>query len=435
VVMIEYKISRLPKSGIEYAEITPSSYVAEWIDHSTGLDYDFILRILGDTLSISHPIGRPSPDNRNEIVHVIKNILYSSFHNLTILQQDDGDLMVHLLLTPTEDTCLATILLEISHYKEEIRRSYVWERLCSDDVSQRPMKVNCDWCGKNTDRFHVFQSLEVCQNCYVNFPKCSSCYSVIGHSLSQAARINNKRYCAACYAKKQKCNYCNEPLNILYFLDSRDGKPLCFKCRTHQHVHESTVSKALPIVLNIIHDLYGLRTEAFHNFEICDSAKLQQQYRLTKDHGSYLSHKVLGLFDGRNIFLSANLSLQSYIEVISHEYFHYLQRKYLPGWVELGVIEGFAVWGETLVQRFLDDKEGQNRKEGFVLTETVYNKGLNLFKLLEKNYGILGVWDWMQLVKPYPLQRLLELEQIKENEQENGESGLDMDKPAPKHYR
>jgi len=374
------------------------------------MDYDLVILTEDDGIRIFHPIGRPSLDNSNEIKHVIINLLKASFHHIKLHQQDDGDLMLFLDMRYSELNSAVNRVLELCMYKEEIRKSYIWNDLIKDDAIPRKI-VNCDWCNKLTETYHVFQSLEVCQECYIHFPRCNSCYAVIGHNLNQSAVIGNKRYCIDCYVKRQKCNYCNEPLNILYFKDNRSKRTLCFKCRTHQLIAEEEVFRALPIVLNVIHDIYNLSAECFYDFELCDTNKLNKLY-YSKGLNRYLTPNVLGLFDGKSVYLANNLSLQQCIEVLSHEYFHYLQRKYLPGWSDLYILEGFAVWGESLVQRYLNDTESLKKKDRFVLQETEYTAGFKLFRGLENKYGVQGVWDWMKTINPTPFEQLLKSEGI-----------------------
>lgn len=161
-------LSLLNGCGIEIAETTNGSYVVEWIDSTTQVDYDFIIRCKDDSIFIAHPLGRPSVANHTEIKHVICNIVKPSLCGLSVLEQNDGDLMIYKDLAYSESDNIINILLEISRYKDIIRYSFIWELLFNDDNTVCKSAGNCDWCGEKTIQFHTFQSLELCQECYLH---------------------------------------------------------------------------------------------------------------------------------------------------------------------------------------------------------------------------------------------------------------------------
>ena len=121
---------------------------------------------------------------------------------------------------------------------------------------------------------------------------------------------------------------------------------------------------------------------------------------------------AIGLFTEKRVYLAENRSLPDCMEIIAHEYLHYIQRKYFPGWFQKEIVEGFAVWGTYLVLKFLNAEEMLYRLiSGWrFYSFSEYQLGFSFFFNMEQKYSIEGVLLWMKTLNSDDFPRIVKAE-------------------------
>lgn len=406
--------STFDKYNIKYEKVKAELYMLEWLDSSKKEDFDIILQIKNNVMNFYIPLGRLSGLDK-EKRYEMQKIVSSSLAGLSIKQMPDGDVMLGgILQQQHSERDIILLIMEICRFKQILSQQYAFaDKIIPVENTPTAMRIiHCDLCGNKSDNIHIINGIEVCQDCYLHFPRCASCNKVIGHDLNNTFTFDGERFCKDCFATQEKCIICKKPLNIIHACDKNTYQSFCFDCNPrYPELNAAEIQNSLTIVINIIKDIFVLPVENFYYVEIVPRSFI--------DKRTHTNSKYTGLFTGNKIYIAEGRTFEQYVYIIAHEYFHYLQRKYAPGWRIDEIVEGFAEWGETVIMRYLKDAHSFRRYNELLSGKRPireeyreYDIGYLFFQKLEAKLSIEEIWNWMKKVKSGTFEDILNMENI-----------------------
>ena len=157
--------------GIRFESLQNDTYLLEWIDQSSGKDYDFFLRVDAKRMVLVHPIGRVVPERADETRKAFEEFGTDLTGNISVVLQNDWDLIILASIPKTVTSGqFIQCVLEICKFKERIIGTVFYQSILEFDKQYKITSgLQCDFCGRVSHRMHVFESMEVCPNCYLKF--------------------------------------------------------------------------------------------------------------------------------------------------------------------------------------------------------------------------------------------------------------------------
>ncbi len=261
------------------------------------------------------------------------------------------------------------------------------EKIYCNDCYTKLFGTKCYKCGKNLNRYFKVNNKPYCVDCYKeHYGKvCAGC----GKKLTSYFTIGDKVYCKKC-ADKQKCISCGLPIGE-NSIEISENMHSCKSCYSDAILTYESLKKLYEETVNVIKKLFNITIPNIDELILSDikgiRAKRKWASRNTKGFFLRIGNK-------NSIYVMKGLSKPTAISVLAHEIAHFWQYENNIVSDKKDFIEGFAEWiSFKVLEHYNLSKQIESAEKNKYRD---YSRGLLLFKKLEKEIGMVGIFSYVK---------------------------------------
>jgi len=295
--------------------------------------------------------------------------------------------------------------------------------------------IYCSMCGSLINgKYYQCGNLIICENCFNNLPKCSTC----GLPVKEYKIVNEKIYCLNCLKQLYFCFYCNNPITgqaccvkskindkTYYFCKNcyynnkghacfacgiifrtstmlKDGRYICNECLKQSVTNTAQIQNIYSQVINLVYNKIAIKPNKIPVLNIVSKQKLDLLNKNSDDKlGTYYSQKKFlemgnykkELSSDSEIYILSHIPLCILKWVIAHEYAHSWFFDNTKREFTKEQTEGFAEW---VAYKIMDSEKDKIIINTMLKRNDIYGKGLKKMIELEKKIGINGIINYFK---------------------------------------